>query len=85
MSYELIEVTAKSDWQEYHSLRRRVLWERRGFTDYDETNAEEYKAANHPLPLKLDGRAIGTVRLDDFGNGTGAVRLVAFNPFVRPR
>jgi N-acetylglutamate synthase-like GNAT family acetyltransferase len=27
--------------------------------------------------LKLDGGAIGTTRLDDFGNGTGAVRLVA--------
>jgi N-acetylglutamate synthase-like GNAT family acetyltransferase len=29
------------------------------------------------LLLKLDGRAIGTTRLDDLGNGTGAVRLVA--------
>jgi N-acetylglutamate synthase-like GNAT family acetyltransferase len=76
MSYELIEVTATADWQEYHSLRRRVLWERRGLTNYDETNADEYKAANHPFLLKLDGQAIGTVRLDDFGNGTGAVRLV---------
>jgi N-acetylglutamate synthase-like GNAT family acetyltransferase len=80
MSYELIEVRAKSDWQEYHSLRRRVLWERRGLTNYDETHADEYKAANHPLLLKLDGRAIGTVRLDDFGNGAGAVRLVAIEP-----
>lgn len=80
MSNELIEVAANSDWQEYHSLRRRVLWERRGLTNYDETHADEYEPANHPLLLKLDGRAIGTVRLDDFGNSTGAVRLVAIEP-----
>jgi N-acetylglutamate synthase-like GNAT family acetyltransferase len=80
MGHELIEVTASSDWREYHSLRRRVLWRQRGLTNYDETHADEYKAGNHPLLLKLDGRAIGTARLDDFGNGTGAVRLVAIEP-----
>ncbi len=80
MRYELIKVRAEHDWQEYHSLRRRVLWEQRGLTNYDETHADEYKATNHPFLLKLDGRAIGTVRLDDFGNGAGAVRLVAIEP-----
>jgi GNAT superfamily N-acetyltransferase len=80
MSYELVEVTTDSDWREYHSVRRRALFERRGLTNYDETNADEYNAANHPLLLKLDGRTIGTVRLDDFGNGAGAVRLVAIEP-----
>lgn len=80
MSYELIDVKAGEEWREYHSIRRRVLWERRGLANYDESHADEYKAANHPLLLKLDGRAIGTVRLDDFGNGTGAVRLVAIEP-----
>jgi N-acetylglutamate synthase-like GNAT family acetyltransferase len=77
MSYELIDVTTESDWREYHSLRRRVLWEQRGLTGYDETHADEYKTAHHPLLLKLFGRGIGTARLDDFGNKTGAVRLVA--------
>jgi N-acetylglutamate synthase-like GNAT family acetyltransferase len=77
--YELIEVTFKSDWQKYHSLRRRVR-ERRGLTNYDETHADDYKAANHPLLLRLDGQTIGTVRLDDFDNGTGALRLVAIEP-----
>lgn len=70
-------MTAERDWDEYHSIRRKVLWERRGLTNYDEKHADEYKTANHPLLLRLSGRAIGTVRLDDFGNGTGAVRLVA--------
>ena len=44
---------------------------------YNDKHSGEYVPANHPLLLKLDGRAIGTTRLDDFGNGTGAVRLVA--------
>jgi hypothetical protein len=29
MSYELVRVTMESDWREYHSLRRHVLWEAR--------------------------------------------------------
>ena len=44
---------------------------------YNDKHSGEYVPANHPLLLKLDGRAIGTTRLDDFGNGTGVVRLVA--------
>lgn len=72
MVYELIEVTAERDWQEYHALRRKVLWDRRGLKNYDENNADEYSPCNHPLLLRLNDRAIGTVRLDDFGNRSGA-------------
>ena len=77
MAYELVKVATEGDWRDYHSLRRKVLWEARGRSNYDEKHADEYLPAHHPLLLKLDGRAIGTTRLDDFGNGTGAVRLVA--------
>ncbi len=77
MGYQLIKVTTESDWLDYHSLRREVLWEARGLSGYDERHGDEYLPANHPLLLKLDGRSIGTTRLDDFQNGTGAVRLVA--------
>lgn len=69
----------------YHSLRRKVLWEARGRSDYNEAHADEYVPANHPLLLKLDGRPIGTTRLDDFGDGRGAVRLVAIAVDVRRR
>ena len=71
---------SERDWHEYHSIRRKVLWERRGFSNYDENHADEYSPANHPLLLRLNGRPIGTVRLDEFGNGTGAIRLVAIEP-----
>ena len=42
MGYELIDVTAGRDWQDYHALRRKVLWEQRGLENYDEDNADEY-------------------------------------------
>jgi N-acetylglutamate synthase-like GNAT family acetyltransferase len=77
MSYELVRVDTEGDWNEYHSIRRKVLWEGRGQSGYDDRHADEYIVSNHPLLLRLNGRAIGTTRLDDFGNGTGAVRLVA--------
>ena len=77
MGYELIEVTDESDWRDYHTIRREVLWQARGRTGYDDKHRDEYLPANHPLLLKLDGRPIGTARLDDFGGGMGAVRLVA--------
>lgn len=77
MAYELVKVSSDADWREYHAIRRQVLWEDRGKTGYSDTQENEYKPANHPLLLRLDGRSIGTTRLDNFGNGTGAVRLVA--------
>jgi len=77
MSYELVKVTTDGDWREYHSLRRHVLWEARGQSGYDDTRPAEYSASNTPLLLKLNGRPIGTTRLDDLGGHRGVVRLVA--------
>jgi N-acetylglutamate synthase-like GNAT family acetyltransferase len=77
MSYELVKVKTESDWREYHALRRHVLWEARGRSGYDDTRPAEYIAANTPLLLKLNGRPIGTTRLDDLGGHRGVVRLVA--------
>ena len=71
---------SERDWHEYHSIRRKVLWELRGLSNYDENHSDEYNPANHPLLLRLNGRAIGTVRVDDLGKGRGAVRLVAIEP-----
>lgn len=56
MGYELVRVSTEPDWQAYHALRRRVLWEARGRYDYDATRPEEHAVSNHPLLLKLDGR-----------------------------
>ena len=77
MAYELVKVSTEADWQAYHAIRRQVLWEARGKHDYDATRSEEHAVTNHPLLLKLDGRPIGTTRLDDRGDSTGVIRLVA--------
>lgn len=85
MSYKLVKVAAEDDWRAYHALRRHVLWESRGRDGYDEKRPGEFLPANHPLLLKLDGRPIGTTRLDDLGDGRGVVRLVAIAADVQRR
>ncbi|MGO4712896.1 GNAT family N-acetyltransferase [Bradyrhizobium sp. 2TAF24] len=77
MIHILRKVTTDADWRDYHALRRMVLWEAKGRRGYDDRHVDEYHPAHHPLLLTWNGRAIGTTRLDDFGDGTGAVRLVA--------
>jgi len=77
VSYELTRVATSSEWRAYHTIRRTVLWEARGRGGYDQNHADEYVTANHALLLKFSERGIGTTRLDDFGDGRGAVRLVA--------
>ena len=82
--YQLIKINSSSHWQSYHEIRRKVLWENRGKTDYDDKFADEYMPNHHPLLLLLNDIPIGTTRLDDIRNGTGIVRLVAIaNDFQR--
>ncbi|WP_157763294.1 GNAT family N-acetyltransferase [Pseudomonas citronellolis] len=77
--YALLKVSLEADWQAYHDIRRRVLWEERGKYNYNSNLPDEYAISNHPLLLKLAGRPIGTTRLDDYGRGRGIVRLVAIS------
>ena len=78
-NYELIRVSTNHDWQAYHDIRRKVLWENRGRTSYDDKHKDEYLPDHHPLLFKLNDIPIGTTRLDDLKNGFGAVRLVAIS------
>lgn len=75
--YELIQVSSEEDWQAYHVIRRKVLWENRGRNDYNDKHEDEYLLNHYPLLFKLNEAPIGTARLDDFKNGSGAVRRVA--------
>ncbi len=78
MSYELIHIEKKEDWASYHDIRRAVLFEgRHSDIIYDDSHEDEYLPGHYPLLLKFNGNAIGTTRLDDFRDGTGAIRLVA--------
>ncbi len=77
MGYDLARVATENDWRSYHLIRRTVLWDARGRQGYDRNHPDDRRASNHPLLLTLDRQAIGTIRLDDLGDRTGAVRLVS--------
>jgi GNAT superfamily N-acetyltransferase len=78
VSHTLSPPVRDDDWRAFHDIREAVLWTARGKSGYDRRHADDYDVpANTPLLLKDDGRPVGTMRLDDFGDGTGCVRLVA--------
>ena len=78
MTYELIAVTDPSDWADFHNIRRVELFQAKGrFGVYDDKHPDDTAAFAHPFLLKQDGRALGTTRLDVFGDGRAAIRLVA--------
>lgn len=63
--YELRVLSSTEEWQSYHAIRRKVLFENRGqFGIYDENHPDEHRKGNHPLLLLLDGEAIGVIRVD---------------------
>ncbi len=78
MSHTLSPPVTDEDWQAFHDSREAVLWTARGKSGYDRHYRDDYDVPqNQPLLLKGDGRPVGTMRLDDFGDGRGCVRLVA--------
>jgi len=78
MTHTLAPPSTDHDWRAFHEIRETVLWTARGKIGYDRRHVDDFEVpANQPLLLKDDARPVGVVRLDDFGDGTGAVRLVA--------
>lgn len=78
MGHTLTAPATEDEWRAFHDIRRVELFESRGrFGVYDPDHPDDRLPANLPLLLCLDGRPIGTVRLDDLGGGAGVVRLVA--------
>ncbi len=78
MGYELIVVSSPQDRHDYHAIRRQELFEAKGRHGiYDPNRPDERLPGMHPFLLKLDGKALGTTRLDVRGDGTCIFRLVA--------
>jgi GNAT superfamily N-acetyltransferase len=78
MPYRLSPPATPAEWQAFHDIRRAELFERRGRHGiYDASHPDDADPKNRPLLLSLDGEPLGTVRLDNFGDGTGCIRLVA--------
>jgi GNAT superfamily N-acetyltransferase len=78
MQYELVKVAKPQDWADFHAIRRTELFEAKGrFGIYNDRHPHDLADWAHPFLLKADGKPLGTTRLDNFGDGRGAVRLVA--------
>ena len=78
MSYTLVEVADPADWQVYHAIRRQELFEAKGRHGlYDENYPGERDANMHHYLLKLDGKPLGTTRLELREGGSAIFRLVA--------
>src|SRR5919106_2821170 len=76
--YRLKELATETDWQAYHKIRRRALFEARGRVGvYQEDHPDEHAEGNHPLLFTLDGEPVGTVRVDYLPDATAAIRMVA--------
>lgn len=78
MAYELVEVQAAPDWVAYHDIRRVELFENKGRHGiYNDRHPDDLADFATPYLLKLDGRPIGTTRLDRRGPKEGVFRMVA--------
>ena len=78
MIYSLEAPASDADWQAFHDIRDAVLFKgRHRDVVYNRNHPDDFKPDNRPLLFKVDGQPLGVIRLDDFGDGTGAVRLVA--------
>lgn len=80
---ELVQVASEDQWRAYHDIRRKVLFEARGRSNYDAAHPDELRPGNHPLLLLADGESIATARLDDEGEELATIRLVAVSTHVQ--
>lgn len=62
---ELRSPRSALDWEAYHQVRRRVLFELRGRgEEYDPNHPDEHRPGNYPKILFEDQEAIGVIRID---------------------
>jgi len=65
MTHTLRAPANADELQQYHEIRRRVLWENRGqFGVYNENHPDDFKSGHHPLLLVHDGAVVGVIRID---------------------
>jgi N-acetylglutamate synthase-like GNAT family acetyltransferase len=84
-AYQLVQPETPEDWQALHNLRRSELFARKVGIVYNDNHPDD-RAPNHfPLVLKLNGKCVGTARLDLFKSGEGVLRLVAVDPALQRR
>ncbi|HKW12656.1 MAG TPA: GNAT family N-acetyltransferase [Gemmatimonadaceae bacterium] len=81
----LREPLTDAEWEDYHTLRRTILFERRGqFGVYNASHGDERAPGNHPFLFLLEGEAAGTIRVD-IGDSEAIFRLVAIREDLQRR
>ncbi len=85
--FELRPPESETEWNSYHSIRERVLWDNRvssAFGAYNKDHPQQYADDYSALVMLRNGTLIGTLGLQDMGDhGMGAeieVRGVAIDP-----
>jgi len=82
--YELRTPSTSEEWQAYHDIRRKVLFENRGqFGVYDQNHPDEHRDGNHPLLLIRNGEPIGVIRVDISGTQAIFRRVAIREDFQR--
>jgi GNAT superfamily N-acetyltransferase len=64
LEYELRAPRSDDDWRAFHSIRRKVLFENRGKSDYIENHPDDFKPGHHPLIFLHNGVVIGVIRVE---------------------
>jgi GNAT superfamily N-acetyltransferase len=78
-------VKTPADWQAYHSIRCRILFEANGVV-YNDNHPDERVDGNHPMLLVDGDKAVGTVRIDLNGERQLAIiRLVGIEAGLQGR
>jgi GNAT superfamily N-acetyltransferase len=71
------------EWQTYHAIRRKVLFENRGLVGvYNEDHPDEFVQGNYPMLLIHEGEPIGVIRIDINGQ-TAIFRRIAIRDDVQ--
>jgi GNAT superfamily N-acetyltransferase len=83
---DLRQPASPEEWQRYHDIRRRYLFEAYVPTIvYDPDHPDERRTGNHPLALIHGGRVAGTIRVDVLDAARVCFRLVAIDEPLRGR
>ena len=83
--YELISPQNVEQWQRYHDIRRRVLFESRGLFDvYRADHPDDSQEGKYPLILVQRGETLGVIRID-IEKDTAFLRRVAVRDDLQRR
>ena len=74
---KIVKPDSPNDWQAYHEIRKKVLWDERGLQSYMYNHPDELKENNFPLLLFADTVPVGVIRVDLKKNGEAFFRKLA--------